>query len=137
MHKGEPAGQMTSSGGGPGPNAAPEAAAAARWVAICPLSAIVPNTGVAALVDGKQVAVFRVGGGTDVYALQNFDPFSKAFVLSRGIIGDRAGVPKVASPIFKQSFDLSTGRCLDDAAVSVRAYPARVTADGNVEILFG
>ena len=56
----------------------------------------------------------------------NFDPFSKAFVLSRGIVGDRAGVPKVASPIFKQSFDLRTGRCLDDPAVAVRVYPVRL-----------
>jgi nitrite reductase (NADH) small subunit len=135
VHKGEPSATVTS-GGGPGPGAASEAAAGARWVAICPLAAIVPDTGVAALIDGKQVAVFRVGRGSDVYALQNFDPFSKAFVLSRGIVGDRGGVAKVASPIFKQSFDLATGRCLDDAAVSVRAYPARVTADGQVEILF-
>jgi nitrite reductase (NADH) small subunit len=41
----------------------------------------------------------------------------------------------VASPVFKQSFDLRTGQCLDDPAVSVHSYPARVRA-GRVEILF-
>jgi nitrite reductase (NADH) small subunit len=104
-----------------------------RWVAVCPLDEIVPDTGVCALLDGKQVAVFRLGRGGDVYALQNFDPFSRAFVLSRGIVGDKAGVPKVTSPIFKQGFDLRTGRCLEDAAVQLRAYPARV-ASGLVEV---
>jgi nitrite reductase (NADH) small subunit len=109
--------------------------ATGRWIAICALDTIIPNTGVGALVEGRQIAVFRLGPGAEVYALQNFDPFSKAFVLSRGILGDRGGVPKVASPIFKQSFDLRTGRCLDDPAVAVRAYPARVV-DGRVEVLF-
>lgn len=104
-----------------------------RWIAICKLEAILPDTGVAALVAGRQIAVFRVGHSARVYALQNFDPFSKAFVLSRGIVGDRGGTPKVASPIFKQSFALETGQCLDDATVKLRTYPARVV-DGRVEI---
>jgi nitrite reductase (NADH) small subunit len=103
------------------------------WREVCALADIVPQTGVCALVGRKQVAIFRLGTGEEVYALSNFDPFSKAFVLSRGIVGDRAGVPKVASPVYKQSFDLRTGRCLDDPAVTVRPYPARVR-EGRVEI---
>lgn len=110
--------------------AAPETA----WTDICALDEIVPDTGVCALVGRRQVAVFRVGPGNDVYALSNFDPFSKAFVLSRGIVGDRGGVPKVASPIFKQSFDLRTGICLDDPAISVPRFDARVR-DNRVEVL--
>jgi nitrite reductase (NADH) small subunit len=108
----------------------------AGWADVCALEDIVPQTGVCALFGKKQVAVFRVtdGGADQVFALSNFDPFSKAFVLSRGIVGDRAGVPKVASPVFKQSFDLRTGQCLDDPAVSVQSYPARVRA-GRVEVL--
>jgi nitrite reductase (NADH) small subunit len=102
------------------------------WVEVCSLEDILPDTGVCALVGGKQVAIFRVGQG-DLHALQNFDPFSKAFVLSRGIVGDRAGVPKVASPIFKQSFDLRTGQCLDDPAVTLRTYPVRLRG-GRVEV---
>ena len=53
--------------------------------------------------------------------------------MSRGIVGDRAGVPKVASPMYKQSFDLRTGRCLDDDTVALTTYPARVT-DGRVQV---
>jgi nitrite reductase (NADH) small subunit len=106
--------------------------AASTWIDVCALADIVPDTGVCALLGSKQVAIFRVGEG-EVYALSNFDPFSKAFVLSRGILGDRAGVPKVASPVFKQSFDLRTGQCLDDPAVAVPVYPVRVR-DGRIEV---
>jgi nitrite reductase (NADH) small subunit len=103
------------------------------WHDVCPLEDIAPNTGVCALIEGRQVAVVRVGEGDEVYALSNFDPFSKAFVLSRGIVGDRNGVPKIASPMYKQSFDLRSGVCLEDSQVSVRSYSARVSA-GRVEV---
>lgn len=94
------------------------------WEDVCALEEIAANTGVCALVGGRQIAIVRAGA--EVYAIGNFDPFSKAFVLSRGIVGDRNGVPKIASPIYKQSFDLRTGRCLDDAAVRVPTYEVRV-----------
>ncbi len=97
-----------------------------QWVTVCTIEQILPNTGVCALVRGQQIAVFRVGDGTEVYALSNYDPFSKAFVLSRGIVGDRNGVAKVASPIYKQNFSLQTGQCLDDETVSVRTFAVRV-----------
>jgi nitrite reductase (NADH) small subunit len=106
-----------------------------QWIDVCALDDIVPQTGVCALLGRKQVAVFRVAPD-DLYALSNFDPFSEAFVLSRGIVGDRGGVPKVASPVFKQSFDLRNGQCLDDPAVSVQSYPVRLRGT-RVEIFFG
>jgi nitrite reductase (NADH) small subunit len=99
------------------------------WVDICALGAIAPNTGVCALLEGKQVAIFRVGNGADVYAISNYDPFSKAFVLSRGIIGDRNGILKVASPIYKQNFSLLTGQCLDDETVKIPTFPVKVVND--------
>src|SRR5688572_18951919 len=101
------------------------------WASVCKLSEIVSNTGVCVLLDGQQVAVFRVG--ESVYALSNYDPFSKANVLSRGILGDRGGRPKVASPIYKQSFCLQSGTCLDDENVRITAFEARVR-HGIVEI---
>jgi nitrite reductase (NADH) small subunit len=108
-----------------------EPALSPQWVDVCALDAIWPNTGVCALVAGHQIAIVRAGD--EVFALDNFDPFSRAYVLSRGIVGDKAGVPKIASPIYKQSFELRTGRCLDDASVSVPVYPVRVR-DGRVEV---
>ena len=85
------------------------------WTRVCALEDILPDTGVCGLVGREQVAVFRVGESSEVYAIGNFDPFSKANVLSRGIVGDRGGRLKVASPIYKQNFALDTGECLDDS----------------------
>jgi nitrite reductase (NADH) small subunit len=109
---------------------APEVGA---WEAVCALDDIVPNTGVCALVGGEQVAIVRVGDGDEVYAVGHFDPFSEAFVLARGIVGDRGGVPKIASPLYKQSFDLRTGQCLDDPTIAVPVWAVRVR-DGRVEV---
>jgi nitrite reductase (NADH) small subunit len=102
-----------------------------QWLDVCSLSDLQPNTGVCALIAGEQVAIFRVEtrSGTQVYALSNYDPFSKAYVLSRGIIGDRAGILKVVSPIYKQNFNLATGQCLDDETVIIPSYPVRIEGD--------
>ena len=91
---------------------------------ICRLEDIVPDTGVAALVDGEQVAVFRIN--QEIYAIGNRDPFSGANVLSRGIVGDLNGELVVASPVYKQHFSLLTGRCIEDPSVSVPVYRAQV-----------
>lgn len=103
----------------------------AHWVTVCSLNQILPNTGVCALVDGHQVAIFRVDDA--LYAIDNYDPFSKAYVLSRGIVGDRNGVPKVASPIYKQNFNLQTGECFDDPTVRLTIFAVRVM-DNQVQI---
>ena len=69
----------------------------------------------------------------ELFAISNFDPFSSAFVLSRGIVGSRGARLKVASPIYKQSFDLRTGECLDDTSVTIPTYAIRVV-DGRVQV---
>ena len=68
-----------------------------------------------------------------MFAISNYDPFSKAFVLSRGVVGSRGDRLKVASPIYKQSFDLRTGACLDDPEVSVRTFAVRIV-EGIVQV---
>ncbi|WP_427307111.1 nitrite reductase small subunit NirD [Cupriavidus sp. H39] len=103
------------------------------WTAICTVRDIVPNTGVCALVDDKQVAVFRIGRGDEVYAIDNFDPNAQAAVLSRGLVGNLGERLVVASPIYKHHFDLRTGECLEAPEQSVNAYAARVY-DGKVWI---
>lgn len=80
-------------------------------VAVCAYDRLTPELGVAALVDGEQVAIFRLADGA-VHAVQNLDPFSGSSVMSRGITGDRSGEPTIASPIYKQVFSLLDGRCL-------------------------
>ncbi len=101
------------------------------WSEVCALDDIIPSSGVCALIEDRQIAVIRVADA--VFALSNFDPFSKAMVLSRGIVGDAKGVPKITSPVYKQAFDLRTGQCLDDAGVRIPTYPCRVV-DGRVQV---
>jgi nitrite reductase (NADH) small subunit len=103
-----------------------------EWIDVCAADDVVAGTGVAALIAGEQIAIVRTRDDR-FFALSNFDPFSKAFVLSRGIVGDKAGVPKIASPMYKQSFALETGQCLDDANVCVPVFPLRVS-DGRVHV---
>jgi nitrite reductase (NADH) small subunit len=103
-----------------------------RWQDVCDVDWLLPERGVAALLGDVQVAIFRTHDG-ELHAIGNIDPFSGAAVLSRGIVGDRGGVPTVASPIYKEVFDLRTGRCLDNPDVSVPVYPVRVTS-GRLEI---
>jgi NAD(P)H-dependent nitrite reductase small subunit len=100
----------------------------AEWVKVCRLQDIVPNTGVCALIGNRQVAVFRLGDDS-VHAIDNRDPFSQANVLSRGIVGDIKGELVVASPVYKQHFSLASGQCLEEAAVRVAVFPARVEGD--------
>ena len=98
-----------------------------QWNAVCPLDRIVPDTGVCALLNGRQVAVFRVGNESpSLFAIDNYDPNSQAAVLSRGLVGSIGERIVVASPIYKQHFDLRTGECLETPSYSVSAFAARV-----------
>ncbi|MET0144453.1 MAG: nitrite reductase small subunit NirD [Ilumatobacteraceae bacterium] len=100
------------------------------WVEVCPLDRLTPDRGVCALVEGRQVAVFRMGDGA-VHAVDNIDPCSGAAVLSRGIVGDAGGAATIASPLYKQRFELLTGRCLD-ADVPPLDVHATAVVDGVV-----
>ncbi|TDD15319.1 nitrite reductase small subunit NirD [Kribbella turkmenica] len=97
---------------------------------VCRYDALLPERGVAALVGSVQLALFRIHDGT-VFAIGNQDPFSGANVMSRGIVGSRGDVHTVASPMFKQVFDLRTGVCLDDPSVSLPVFPVEIV-DGQV-----
>ncbi|MEU1526771.1 nitrite reductase small subunit NirD [Nocardia rhamnosiphila] len=103
------------------------------WTRACPLEYLIPGRGVAVLLPGgAQAALFLLPEGT-LYAVGNIDPFGRAAVMSRGIVGDRGGEPVVASPLLKQAFSLLDGRCLDDATTSLPVYSVRVD-DGQVSI---
>ncbi|PUA16347.1 nitrite reductase small subunit NirD [Glaciimonas sp. PCH181] len=106
-----------------------------QWTSVCQLDEIVPNTGVCALINGEQVAVFHLNDGEDrIFAINNFDPNSQAAVLSRGLVGNLGERIVVASPIYKQHFDLQTGECLEAPENSVCAYRTRIV-DGKVWVV--
>jgi nitrite reductase (NADH) small subunit len=106
------------------------------WTPVCPLTELEVERGAAALVNGQAVAIFRTHDD-QVHALANQDPFSRASVLARGIVGTRTidgeDVPFVASPMHKHAFDLRTGQCLDEPQVAVACYEVQVT-DGVVHV---
>ncbi|CAM3132966.1 nitrite reductase small subunit NirD [Skermania piniformis] len=102
------------------------------WTAACPLSRLQPLRGVAVLLpDGGQVALFRLADDS-LRAVGNIDPIGRAAVLSRGIVGDRGGFPVIQSPLRKQAFSLSDGRCLDAPEVAIPVYDTRIALDGTV-----
>ncbi|GAA1592245.1 nitrite reductase small subunit NirD [Kribbella hippodromi] len=99
---------------------------------VCAYDVLLPERGAAALLGDVQIALFRTHAG-EVFAIGNQDPFSGANVMSRGIVGSRGEVPTVASPMFKQVFDLRTGVCLDDPEVVLPVYPVEVI-EGQVVV---
>lgn len=106
-----------------------------EWQPVCRVAELEKERGATALVHGQALAIFRTHDDS-VFALGNYDPFAKASVLARGIVGTRrvlgnglgsdAEVPFVASPMHKHAFDLRSGQCLDDPAVSVPSYDVKV-----------
>ena len=104
-----------------------------KWQSVCTLDDLQPDSGVCVLVEGLQVAIFYIPKEDAVYALDNYDPFGCANVLSRGIIGDLNGQPMVSSPLHKQHFNLNTGSCLEDETVTIPVYAIRIN-QGSVQI---
>lgn len=112
----------------PKPPLSPRVAGTDVWTPVCKLAELELGQGVAALVNGHAVAIFRIDD-EQVYALSNHDPFSKAGVLARGIVGTRHGAPIVGSPVHKKAFDMRTGHCIEDPMVHVAAYQVRVVEE--------
>lgn len=107
---------------------------ARQWQTVCQLDDLVENSGICALVNGEQVAIFYLPGHRQkLYALGNWDPIGKANVLYRGILADIEGELSVASPLYKQHFSLVNGRCLEDDAVVVPVY--EVALDGETVVI--
>ncbi|MEX9253961.1 nitrite reductase small subunit NirD [Pseudenterobacter timonensis] len=104
-----------------------------QWVNICKINDILPETGVCALLNGEQVAIFRPRHDEQVFAISNIDPFFEASVLSRGIIAEHEGELWVASPLKKQRFRLRDGLCMEEESHSVKHYDARVV-EGVVQL---
>ena len=104
-----------------------------NWVSVCKESDLIAGTGICALLGNEQVAIFKTRKEPVLYAINNYDPIGKANVLSRGLIGSIGEEVVVASPLYKQHFNLSSGKCLEDENTSVKTYAIRVE-DGEVQL---
>jgi nitrite reductase (NADH) small subunit len=107
----------------------------AVWYTACKRDDLVEGSGVCALVNGQQVAIFYLPDEQPaLYAIDNFDPIGRANVLARGIVGDVRGELVVASPLYKEHFSLASGRCLEKD-YTVRAWPIRRNGD-SIEVQY-
>lgn len=101
-----------------------------QWIKVGTRNDLVPQSGVCARLGKHQVGIFYLPEHPDkVFAIDNWDPIGKAAVLSRGIVCDQQGRWCVASPLYKQHFDLSSGECLEDPSIRVSVYPVRLEED--------
>jgi nitrite reductase (NADH) small subunit len=106
-------------------------AAPPAWIPVCALADLEVERGRAALLGATQIALFLLHDGR-VHAVSNRDPYSGAHVMSRGIVGTRESVPTVASPMYKQVFDLRTGMCLEpqgEEPVALEVWAVAVDGD--------
>lgn len=78
-----------------------------QWTAVCQLDDITPQTGVCALVEQEQVAIFRPYNDDRLYALSNIDPFAQSSVLSRGLIAEYENELYIVSPLKKTAFSFN------------------------------
>ncbi|TQJ57830.1 assimilatory nitrite reductase (NAD(P)H) small subunit [Arthrobacter sp. SLBN-83] len=104
----------------------------AGWHRVCAVDDLEPAWGEAALVAGRQVALFRTGPD-EVFAVAHQDPATGAHVMARGILGSKGTRPTIASPLHKEVYDLETGECFSTPGLQLAAYSTRVTG-GFVEV---
>lgn len=106
-----------------------------QWTTVCNIEDLVDNSGVCALVNGNQIALFKVieDEQTNLFAISNWDPFGKANVLYRGLIGSTEERVILASPLYKQRYCISSGQCLDDDSISLQTYDVRLE-DNQVQL---
>lgn len=105
-----------------------------NWTKICKLDMMYADAGICVQgKNGEQIAVFLEGKSNELFAISNHCPFANANVLSRGLMAELSGELTIASPIYKQHFNLKTGVCLEDETVKLKTYQVRET-NGEVEI---
>lgn len=110
-----------------------KASAQDSWQSVCRLEDITPDTGICALFNDQQVAIFRARNSDSLFVISNYDPIGEANVLSRGILGSLGKRLVVASAFYKQHYDLRTGECVEDDSYSVETYLIR-GVDGDVQL---
>lgn len=99
-----------------------------KWITICSDADLVTNSGVCALLNNQQVALFKVKSANEeqLFAVSNWDPIGKANVLYRGLLGSVQDSTVIISPLYKQRYCLESGQCLDDDGIKLIVYPVRI-----------
>lgn len=104
-----------------------------NWIQVCSEKDLLNDTGVCAKVNNQQIAIFKSGKLNELFAISNYDPIGEANVLSRGIIGSIGEQIVVASPLYKEHYNLHTGICVEKPEYAVQVYPVKIE-NGVVQI---
>ncbi len=104
-----------------------------NWTTVCKQEDLTSGTGLCALHNYEQVAIFYCGRTESLYAISNYDPIGNAYVLSRGLMGSVGEEPVMISPLYKQRYNLETGVCLDDEETKIKTYDVRIE-NGEVQL---
>jgi nitrite reductase (NADH) small subunit len=99
-----------------------------NWITVCSDKDLVTNSGVCALLNEQQIALFKIkrANNEQIFAVSNWDPIGKANVLYRGLLGSVQDKKVIVSPLYKQRYCLESGQCLDDDTVKLIVYPVRI-----------
>ncbi|MEQ9450059.1 MAG: nitrite reductase small subunit NirD [Pseudomonadales bacterium] len=103
------------------------------WQTVCTTSDLLADGGICVNFQDNQVAIFFAAANNSLYAIDNYDPIGAAYVLSRGIFGSLGEAVVVASPLYKQHFDLRTGQCLEQPELKVAVYDVQIV-DESVQL---
>lgn len=103
-----------------------------EWFPVCQLRDLEDSWGEAALINGQQLALFRVGED-EVFAVSHADPATASHVMARGVLGSRGDMYTIASPLHKEVYSLATGECFSRPELSLDTFPVRVVA-GRIEV---
>ncbi|AEF54301.1 nitrite reductase small subunit NirD [Marinomonas posidonica] len=98
-----------------------------RWTVLCEQADLIEGAGIAAMLDGQQLALFYVPESEQkVFAISNWDPIGKANVLSRGLLANLKDQWSVASPLYKQHYELLSGQCLEEEGVQIPTWSVKL-----------
>jgi nitrite reductase (NADH) large subunit len=100
-----------------------------RWVQVGKVWDFPADGGAAVKYSHTQIAVFNFASRSEWFATQNMCPHRREFVLSRGLLGDQKGTPKVSCPVHKKNFSLESGKCISGEDFSLEVFPVRVDGD--------
>jgi nitrite reductase (NADH) small subunit len=99
------------------------------WIKVGKINDIPQEGGACVKIADEQIAIFNFTSRNEWYATQNLCPHRKEMILSRGMIGDKSGEPKVACPFHKRNFSLSSGKCLSGDDYTIKTYPVKVEGE--------
>jgi nitrite reductase (NADH) small subunit len=101
-----------------------------QWITVGRRSDLIPGCGAGAVANRRQIALFLLPElDNRLFAVSNYCPFSGVHIIARGIVGDIAGEPVVASPLYKQHFSLLDGRCIEQPEIQLETWPVRLQGD--------